>query len=81
MILVPPQPTLTDVMIALETLNKNIAQLSNQIDDGFKAQELSGWKNAITTYQSAVTHYLFPTWDNTQRLINWASNGGGCRFP
>ena len=38
MIQVPAQPTLADVMVALDIVNKNIANLSKQIDDGFYAE-------------------------------------------
>ena len=81
MIQVPPQPTLTDVMIALDTLNKNIANLSKQIDDAFKAQGQTQWQLAAQTYKSAVQDYLWPIWDNTNRLVTWAGHGGGCKMP
>jgi hypothetical protein len=60
MIQLPPQPTLTDVMIALDTLNKNLAQLSKQIDDGFAQQE-----QLQQTYYGATYQLVFTAVDNT----------------
>jgi hypothetical protein len=72
MIQVPPQPTLRDVMIALGTLNENIAQLSNQIDYIFKCQTNSDYYIAKT-----ILNFVDPTLKNTNWLVGWAGGGVG----
>jgi len=52
MIQVPPQPTLTDVMIALDTVNKNIEQLSKKLDYEFTAQQ----QIAVTLHQQTMDY-------------------------